>query len=212
MTPQRAYRHKLIEEFRSVLNLQRRWSNFTDGIVVLDYFEDRHGTDFKTLVLNPENLSRIDCAVRIYYAIALEKYAKQKKDLTTKDLESTPLLPTFFLNALRDALPILKEYTQRQGIPEKQIAFMDNGKLNQGNTKTQCEIVCSNPNLRHVVLVSQSYHVPRLKRTVAAVFPEDMGYKIIGVPLSDMPYNVYRKVRGEIKRIIAYSAKGDIAR
>ncbi len=39
-----------------------------------------------------------------------------------------------------------------------------------------------------------------------------MDFDVIGVPLKDIPFDVYRKVKGEMKRIMQYSENGDISK
>ncbi len=211
----RRFRHELVGEFREVLTTERDiLPTETQGIVVLDYFEGKSDSNnIEDLTRNPENSSRIAFAANIFKDIAAQKLGKRREELTSEDLLAKDL-PLFAIVGLTASLQTLKELSKENGIPEEKIHLVDNGKIGVGNTKTQFENVVSNPALghaTHLTFVSQSYHVPRLWRTADATLPDQMNYEILGVALSQMPYNVYRKVRGEIKRIIAYSAKGDIS-
>lgn len=101
----------------------------------------------------------------------------------------------------------------RLGIPQKLVIFQDCGPRGVANTKDQFEVFCSDKrteNIKKLILVTSSYHIPRVKRTAGKLFPVGMEFSVLA-DLNDFTlFNVYLKVIGEIERILKYSAKGDI--
>lgn len=81
------------------------------------------------------------------------------------------------------------------------------------NTKTQIEQVCDmfGEDARRLYWVTSAYHAPRVYLTVLKVCVLDHP-TVHPVPYSrDRPYDIAKRVDGEIRRILKYSATGDIA-
>ena len=100
-------------------------------------------------------------------------------------------------------------------IPEGNIIDLDCGKRGEANTKTQFEVINTDPRFRnfdHLTFVSSDYHIPRVSRTAAAQLTPRIYFDVIPVPHEKFhDYSVLKTVRGEVKRIERYSANGDIS-
>jgi translation elongation factor P/translation initiation factor 5A len=99
------------------------------------------------------------------------------------------------------------------GIPSARAFLQDNGSDERANTKTQCETIASDErtkDLRSIVLVTSSYHIPRVQRTAGKVLSKATKFVVIADMQDYTTFNVYLKVLGEINRILEYSEKGDI--
>lgn len=99
------------------------------------------------------------------------------------------------------------------GIPKETCHFQDCGELGVTNTKIQFETLVTDPlikNLGNLVFVTNSYHIPRVKRTAGKIFPLETNFVVIGDPEDWKTYNSFMNIMDEIKKIIEYSAKGDI--
>ena len=109
----------------------------------------------------------------------------------------------------------MKEIAIAIGIPEEKIYLVDCGKRGVGNTRTQFLETTKDEELgsaRHLTFITSSYHTPRVERTAGANLPEDLDYDIVGTPFEEFSYNIYSKIKGEVKRIVNYSGKGDITK
>jgi hypothetical protein len=103
---------------------------------------------------------------------------------------------------------IMKKY-----IPEHLVFFQECGKLGTANTKTQFDKINSDPmtkDLKNMVIVTSTYHIPRTKRTAGKLLPPGVNFTVLGDPEDWKIYNPLLKVLDEIKKIIKYSSKGDI--
>lgn len=92
---------------------------------------------------------------------------------------------------------------------------MDCGASDIGNTKTQFETInnyFADRKHEHITFVTSDYHVPRVARTGYKNLNPDINFDIIPVPRGKIPYNVFKVVYGEVKRIIPYADKGDISK
>lgn len=81
------------------------------------------------------------------------------------------------------------------------------------NTKTQFTFFAAHEISRKTgtkIFVTTWYHQPRVARTAAKNLPIGISYEVVGVPYDNFPLDTYKMVRGETKRIIAYSQKRDI--
>lgn len=97
--------------------------------------------------------------------------------------------------------------------PLEKIEYVDCGE--SGNTKTQFEEMntfYSEKTPDHVILVTSDYHAPRVARTGYKNFNPDISFDVIPTLHGKHNYNVFRTVRSEAKRILQYSASGDIIR
>lgn len=99
------------------------------------------------------------------------------------------------------------------GIPKKLCHFQDCGKFGVVNTKTQFETLISDPltkDLKNLVIVTSTYHVPRVKRTAGKFIPTQTQFVVVGDPEDWKTYNSFLVIMDEIEKIIKYFAKGDI--
>jgi uncharacterized SAM-binding protein YcdF (DUF218 family) len=137
---------------------------------------------------------------------------KSIEDITTEDIITHG--PPLILNGETEQLPMMREVALSLDFPQEKIEELDCGKRGVGNTKTQFTALDTDPRFtenKHWTFVSTGYHVPRVARTAISNIDEHREFDVIGVPLEQHSYDVYRKVRGEVKRIILYAKKGDIA-
>jgi hypothetical protein len=91
--------------------------------------------------------------------------------------------------------------------------FQDCGQRGSANTKTQMEAINRDSLTRYrkkLVLVTDTYHIPRTKRTAGRHLPQDVQFVVTSNPEDWRINNTAIKIIGEIDRIRKYSAKGDI--
>lgn len=211
---ERQYRHKLIEEFRALLEAKEYdLPKNSDHIVVLSA---PALPEFKANPVgheeNSENEARIRIGVEIFQQIAADRAGKPIEDLTEEDYKN-PSLPMFVLSGEPERLPSMEETALHMGIPKEKVYLSDCGALGICNTKTQFEEIAKDKNLsdaKQIAIVSSAYHIPRVARTASSELADGVDFDAIGVSMKDFPFDVYKKVRGEIKRIVHYSNKGDI--
>ena len=162
----------------------------------------------------PEDVERIKFGIEVYKNFISRKLKKPIAELTTEDLQNETL-PPLVLKGATEQLPMLERIARSLDFPREKIIFINCGDHAVANTKTQFAQTVAHPivgKFKHLTLISTSYHVPRLARTASKNLPEDVDFDVLGVPLEDFSFDVYRKVKGEVKRIIEYSRKGDIAK
>lgn len=214
----RRFVNDLIQEFRRSLREQRYGMPLqTNGVMVLSAPPSlEFKGDTKEMIAkrekNPENMARIKFGIEIIKQIVSQKLLKPISELTPNEIRSGPPL---ILNGEKEQIEPMKEVALAEGFPEDRIILINCGDRGIGNTKMQFLETAKDPILgksKHLMLITSSYHTPRLARTAAANLPENMNLEIAGVPFKEFSYDIYRKVRGEVKRIVAYSAKGDITK
>lgn len=211
------FRRELIqEEFRDILEKAHyEISPETDAIMVLsasppgwDNRAPEERADF------PEDVKRIEFAIEVYRRFASQKLGKPLEELTPEDLKNESL-PPLVLNGATEQQPMMERIARKYGFPEDKTIFLNCGDHHIANTKTQFTKLSEHPivgKFKNFVVISTSYHIPRTARTASVNLPEDVNFEMLGVPLEKLPFDVYKKVRGEVKRIELYSQKGDIAR
>ncbi|MFH0804169.1 MAG: ElyC/SanA/YdcF family protein [Candidatus Zambryskibacteria bacterium] len=121
-------------------------------------------------------------------------------------------IPVIFSGATESRAEKLAQMEQ-SGIPKELCHFQDGSKLGVINTKTQFEILITDPltkDFKNLVIVTSTYHIPRVKRTVGKFLPEEIRFVAVGNPEDWKIHNSFLKIIDEIKKIIAYSDKGDI--
>ncbi len=209
---QQEYIHQLISEFREQLN---RGAYFippeTDGVVVLSAPPEKRDDEF--FEKTDENVARVEYAVHAIRDIVAKKIQVAPEGLTDADIIAHG--PPLILNGETEQLPMMREVASELGFPEEKIQLVDAGRRGVANTKTQFTTMNQDPanaDSHHWTFVSSGYHVPRVARTALTNLDKKRKFDVIGVPLKQFPYDVYRKIRGEVKRIVAYSAKGDIGK
>ena len=202
------YRHRLIEEFRDQLTKEGYLIPAeTEGIVTLSAppIRGENGRLEKT----DETIARIDFSIQAVKEVCAQRLGKRPEEVTNEDIIANG--PPLILNGEDEQLPVMSEIARDLGFPAQKIELVDCGKIGEANTQTQFEVMEKNPvnaGVKHWTFVSSSYHVPRVARTALANLSDAKQFDVIGVPLEKYPYDIYRKIRGEVKRIVTYSDKG----
>lgn len=212
---EKEFRHSLIQkEFREILTSPEKIvSPETQGVVVLSgaYLIKENG---ELEVAIPENILRIEFGIEIVKQIVAQKSGKGVSQITREDI--LQYAPPLILNWETELLPKAKELVVRMGFPEERIEFLDCGKMGEANTKTQFQAINSDhryQTAKHLTFITSDYHVPRTVRTAVANLASKIDFEVLPTPhLKRASYNVFRKVRGEVRRIQTYSKKGDISR
>ncbi len=128
------------------------------------------------------------------------------------------------LNSLERSVPVIfSGITESQdeklalmeqlGFPKEICHYQDCGKFGVANTKTQFETLISDPltkDFKNLVIVTSTYHIPRVKRVAGKIFPPETQFVVVGDPEDWKINNSFLMVMDEIEKIIKYSANGDI--
>jgi uncharacterized SAM-binding protein YcdF (DUF218 family) len=218
--PSRAFHHDLIQnEFRHALtSSEHQVSPRTDGIVVLSAYEFETPADVSSpldlsVPENAENMARISLGAQLVREVAASRTGKDAESLTPEDLLHNA--PPLILNGTTTQLPIMAALASSLGFSsENAVRQVDCGPMGTANTKTQFEAmrgyVADSDATDHLTFVTSDYHVPRVKRTGNNNLPVD--FDVVHVPHDQLPnYPVTRVVKGEVRRIGEYAAKGDIS-
>ncbi|MDO8583683.1 MAG: hypothetical protein Q7R83_00705 [bacterium] len=209
-------RHHLIQkEFREALYQSHcEVSVETAGVVVLsgrEFITDGKTIDF-SLPGNAENRVRIEMGIEVAKQIVARKIGKMVEEVDDEALRQEA--PPLILNGTPEQLPIMRRITLEIGYPLEKIQLVDCGAVNVANTKTQFEVMNNffrEKKPKHLTFISSSYHAPRVARTGDKNLDPAIDFDVLSVPFSKFPFRIYQVVRGEVKRIEAYSAKGDIS-
>jgi hypothetical protein len=217
-SPDDRYRHELIQkEFRSILEASDYvLPEKTDAVMVLAAPPTQTGpTANYAQEDNPENVARIRLAIEVCKKVAAKKLNKDLEQINKEDFRSG-VMPLLVLNAESERLAMMKKISVEEfHFPPEMVRELNCGPVGIANTKTQFEVFNGDPEFSkfsHVTLITNAYHSPRAARTASMNLPPNIGFDVIGVPLKDFKSNVLRKVLGEIKRILSYTEKGDIAK
>lgn len=206
------YIHQLIAEFRDHLTKDGYEVPVkTDGVVALSAPFEKRGEEI--IEKSDENVARIEYSIQAIKDTTAKRLGKKVEEVTESDLISQG--PPLILNGETEQLPMMHEVALEQDFPEEKIQLVDCGPRGVGNTKTQFTTMDQDPtnvDKKHWTFVSSSYHVPRVARTAMVNLDEKREFDVIGVPLDRIPCDVYRKIRGVVKRILTYSEKGDISK
>lgn len=177
-------REELLKEFENLYRSpSKKPLKNTDGIIILS-----GETEPKE-----EDVSRIRCGLEVLKTIGYE-------------------VPIIF-NGVTESREKEIASMEHIGIPKHLSHFQDCGKNGVANTKTQFEILTSDPltkNFRNLAIVTSTYHLPRVERTAGKLLPKETNFVVISDPEDWYFYNTFLKVIDEIKKIIEYSAQGDI--
>ena len=212
----KSFLHGLIqEEFRSILeNSNYELPENTEAIMILSASPRGWHTASNTQEDHPEDEARIKFGVEVYKRFLSKKLNKSIAEITDSDFRDGAL-PIFILNGATEQLQMMERIALRYGIPKEKIILLNCGDHVVANTKTQFTKLAEHPvagRFTNIAVVSANYHIPRVARTASTNLPQDVNFDVLGVPFKDMPFNVYRKVRGEVKKIFEYYKKGDIAK
>ncbi len=194
----------LLEAFQKVL----RTNNYllpidTHGVVVLS---GPSHTDKNYQIAHPsseENKARIHFGIEVIRKIG---EARNGKEQWYADA------PQLILNGERNQLSMMVDYALQTDIPANLIALVDCSNGSHGNTKTQFEEINKlYGNQQGIFLfITSGYHVPRAELTAAKQLSKEFTYEVLPVPFQEFPFSIY-KIRGELRKISLYLAKGDLA-
>ncbi len=140
-----------------------------------------------------------------------ENFSRAKHSVRTyRDLPAdTPI----YWNGVTEEAGYGPELLRKLGAPTHVAHFQDCGPRGVANTKTQFEVIVTDErtrNLRNIVLITNSYHIPRVERTAGKLLPNTMSFVVLADMQDYSMFNTFLKVSGEIDRILKYSEKGDI--
>ncbi|RJQ36974.1 YdcF family protein [Candidatus Microgenomates bacterium] len=209
-----AFRHKLIrDEFRPLLSSERfELPLDTDGVVILSAgpvkVENGKAVESEE---DPRNIDRINYGIEIAKRITAGKIGKKTEEVTSEDIVQYG--PPLILNALVDSLEGMR-LMAKENFPGEKILEVSCTINGSGNTKTQIQVMNTDPrfaNAKHFTFISSDYHAPRIARTAAKNLSHKFHFDVIPVP-HPQDGNIYRRVKGEIKRIQQYSSRKDITR
>lgn len=201
---------QIVQEFRQELTTHEyKLPPTTEAVVVLSAAPEI--IDGEEVQESRENVVRIEMAIEVIKQFTAKKLEKSIEEVTIEDcLEFGPPL---VLNCGHTQIKAMQDVAERLGYPKEKTVWENCGLPTGVNTKTNFQAMADNPRWQtaeHLTYVTNAYHVPRVARTAAATLPKTINAEIIGVPMTRHPIDVFRKVRGEVKRIITYSDKGDI--
>lgn len=211
------FRHQLIQkEFRDALtSIEYEVPTKTKGVIVLsagEFIKEEERIDYSRPE-NSENKARIEMGIEIIRQVVAKKANKSIDEIENKDILQHA--PTLILSGTTEQLPIMKQIVEELGFSKEKLELVDCGASGVGNTKTQFETINSHFARKkdtHITFVSSDYHIPRIVRTGHKVLNQKINFDVIPVPHEKIPYNVFKVVRGEVKRIISYANKGDISK
>ena len=208
--------HDLIrKEFRDLIENDNYEIPYdTEAIMVISAPPNLNGKTKEEIEETLENVKRIDLGIEIYKKIIAQKLNKNISDINQEDLKNK-LSPLLVLNGDTEQLVMMERVTLSRSFPLEKIKLINCGDRSIANTKTQFEKTAEDPivgKFKHITFITTSYHIPRLARTASVLLPKNQNFEIIGIPYKDYPFDIYKKVKGEVKRIINYSQKGDISR
>ena len=201
-------RQTLIEEFRSILrNPDIPVLPNTQGVVILSGHYDT--LPDKTIKEDSiENVARIGFGVQLLKRIASARTHRAIEEVDFNDV------PPLILNGETEQLPAMERVALNMGVPIEKIELVNCGRRGVGNTKTQFTTMEKDKRfqgLKHLIFVTSAYHVPRVERTAKANLPNNHDIEVFPVPITQYPFSLFM-IRGEIKRILQYAQKGDIAK
>ena len=211
------FRHQLIQkEFRDALtSIEYEIPTKTEGVVILsakEFIKEGERIDYS----HPENLenkARIEMGIEIIKQVVAKKANKSVDEIENEDILQHA--PTLILSGTTEQLPIMKQIVKESGFSMEKLELVDCGASGVGNTKTQFETIdkhFAGRKPKHLTFITSDYHVPRVARTGDKSLNLDANFDVIPVPHEKTPYNVFKVVRGEVKRIISYADKGDISK
>lgn len=201
-------------EFRNALTRnQSELSRPTevDGVMVLSAAPDLSAEGREEREKTPENWARI----KLGWSTLRKLRAEYDRD------------PLFILNGETEQLLPLWEIAEDFGAGQIEVTLINCGRRGVGNTKTQFEefsaaalrynwvLPLPPERLYHLAIITSDYHVPRVTRTASLQLPSThFSYEVLGVHRDEklgFGYDVTNQVIGEVKRILHYAKKGDIA-
>lgn len=196
------FSREIIAEFRQHLTAEEEVDPATDAVVVLSIRPPHNG----------ENTERIKYGWELAKRVAARRLGKLVEELDWDNLQHHS--PTVVLNCESECLEDCLETAIEVGILPTKIYLLDSGSLDVCNTKTNMQALADDPELselKHLTFVTSGYHAPRTARTAHQHLPHHQRFAVHAVPFCRYPYDVLKKVLGEVKKIRHYAAKGDVA-
>jgi uncharacterized SAM-binding protein YcdF (DUF218 family) len=195
-------RKTLISEYRHSLCDEPDLVAGTQGVVVLsaDSVEE----------VNVEDEARIIFGVEMIKNMVSERIGCEPEDVSENDILSNA--PPLILNVEDDKqLTYFESFVEKLDFPKDKVVLIGCGKTGVANSMTQIEALQKDfGDKLHLTIITSAYHVPRVARTAKKYL--DTSFDVIGVPYYRYSeFDVFSTVRGEIRKIQAYSASGDIA-
>jgi len=172
----------------------RKMPEDADAVVVLSHVDYAFPSEDERRRYTKELVSRIDYGVELLKKTKTDTY--------------------FVMDGCDVQLPLMIKRAVDMGVSEAQIYTIDGGDIDSSNSKKQIEVLRDDPivgRMKKIVLITNTYHVPRVLRTASKILPEEMSFDVFGVPNDAYLYDKQKMIDGEIERIVKYSTKGDIA-
>ncbi|MCX6735945.1 MAG: YdcF family protein [Candidatus Parcubacteria bacterium] len=188
-------RKNLQKEFEQCyLSVPKTNSPDIEGVVILSHVDYNFDTEDMQCKFSNELISRIEYGAKMF-------------------LDSS-LKPFLIMDGCRSQLLLMQERATSLGVRQDQIYLLDGGDIASSNTKKQIEALRDDPiisKMKKIVFITNTYHVPRVRRTASLLIPENISFDVFGVPNDISLYDKQNAINGEIERILKYIEKGDIA-
>lgn len=224
MTVEKSERRKIIGEFRKIYTEEATSTDepidYDANTVIVLSGHGMYDSEGQVITwVSPENIVRIGYAIDVIKKIVAHRL--NKEEVTNKDLEQSNI--RLFLNGesseqentSRAQLDDMRRIALAYNFPERNLKFEDCLKDGKANTLTQFNSINTDPRLAkkdNVIFITSDYHTPRVRRTAVKNLREGLEFSVLPAPQHEYDkYDVFPKVMGEIRRIIKYSQKGDIA-
>lgn len=224
MNEAKAQRGKLIAEFRKIYSEEATGTpekiDYNANAVITLSGHGIYDTKGKAVTwVSPENIVRIGYSIDIIKKIVAHRLNKQS--VTNEDIEKSNVL--LFLNGesaeqediYRAQLDDMERIALAYNFPKDHIRKQDCVEDGKANTLTQFHSINKDPRLGRtdtVIFITSDYHVPRAKRAAVKNLRAGLQFSVLAAPQHEYSsYDIYPKVMGEVRRIIKYSQKGDIA-
>ncbi len=165
----------------------------------------------KVLEANDENQARVVHAMSVIEAAVSVNLVCKVTDVTHEQMLAQGV--RLCLNGETEQLPALVEMACWAGCPAELIDLVDSGLRGESHTKNQFEKMRDDRRYAdgNLVIVTSGYHVPRVRRTAKNLLGKSSYWEVAGVPFDYYPWTTATE-DDEVKRILAYVEKGDIAR
>ncbi len=188
-------RKNLQKEFEQCyLSVPKTHSPDIEGVVILSHVDYNFDREDPRCKFSDELISRIEYGAKMFLDSSLKVF--------------------LIMDGCRSQLLLMEERAIGLGVRQDQIYLLDAGDIAFSNTKKQIEILRDDPitsKMKKIVFITNTYHVPRVRRTASLLIPENISFDVFGVPNDISLYDKQNAINGEIERILKYIEKGDIA-
>lgn len=120
----------------------------------------------------------------------------------------SPFPVSLILNGETEQLQMMEDVAS-QYLDRRFLRLVDCGKRGDANTATQFDAM-DDMGLSHLAAVTSDYHVARVILTAMKRLPK-VRVDVVGVPFEDCRFDLAGTMTGEIRRILDYADRGDIA-